>query len=210
MHPRTLIHIEDDLLWSALVAKAAAATDGMIYGGRAATCAQGLELAKKTKPSLVVLDLLLPDGSGLDLPLFLSKIEPAPKVLLLTVRTDDATLFHLGKPYVHGLLWKNTHLIHTLQEAIAHVLSGNKFLPHEVKQAMQGFRADSGAFFKIISDREFDLLNLIGRGYTDDEIADLKKIACPTVQSHRKHIMQKLGVHKREQLIRWCIQKGFF
>jgi DNA-binding NarL/FixJ family response regulator len=207
---RNIIHIDDDPLWCNVVEKIIKDIPNVIYAGCVTSFSAGIALLQTTYPSVLVLDLRLPGGNGLDLASHTSTIAPATKILMLTVRTDEVVLFAASKPNVHGLVWKTPSALSFLPEAIAAVLGGHRYFPSEVKEALASFRRNPTAFFKLLSDRELALLPLIARGYTDIEIARISGIERATVKTHRRNIMSKLGLHSREHLIRWCMEKGFY
>jgi two-component system response regulator NreC len=205
----TLFHIEDDPIWVDVVAKILREDAGLTYLGSAATAIEGLEAICSQTPDIVLLDLILPDADGFDVIGYLQRLEVAPRILFLTVRRDEATLFRLREPCVMGMIWKNTFIRDRLPLAISQVIAGRRFFSADLRDAMNSMHSNPNSFYKILSNRELELLPLLGRGHSDAEIAGLAGIKPLTVKSHRDHILSKLGLHKTRDLMRWCAEKGF-
>jgi DNA-binding NarL/FixJ family response regulator len=206
---KSLLHVEDDILWGRAVKQAVTGSRGVCHLGTAATAAQGLALCRAHQPDLAVLALGLPDADGFDLALTLANLPRPPRVLLLTVRTDEVTLFRASYAYIAGMVWKTGQIRDTLRCAIREVLAGRRYFPADVREAMRTIRTDPTAFFKILSSRELSLLPLLCQAFTDDQIAAQTDLCPATVRSHRQHIMAKLDLHRTADLIRWAAGKGF-
>jgi DNA-binding NarL/FixJ family response regulator len=210
LHPqKSLLHIEDDVLWGRAVKQLVHGSRDVAHVGTAATAAQGLALCRAQQPDLAVLALELPDADGFDLALTLANLPRPPRVVLLTVKADEVTLFRASYAYIAGMVWKTGQVQDTLRCAIREVLAGRRYFPADVREAMRTIRTDPTAFFKILSGRELALLPLLCQGFTDDQIAAQTALCPATVKSHRQHIMAKLDLHRTADLIRWAAEKGF-
>jgi DNA-binding NarL/FixJ family response regulator len=206
----SILHIEDDPLWGDAVRLVVEALPAGADYRRGASRAEGLRLAQERAPEVVLLDLRLPDGDGFGVAAELSTESGRPRIIVLSARNDDLALWRIMRePRLAGLVWKNGGLGEQLPLALAEVQRGHKYLPPEVHAAMRRLRADPQAFFKILSDRELDLLPGLGRGLTDEELATHAGVSALTVKSHRQHIMAKLGLHRTPDLIYWAITHGF-
>ena len=175
----------------------------------AGTCAMALTLCRQEPPDLVILDLVLPDGDGLELLPELFALAPEAKVIALSSHIDEFTLHRALNSRVHGILDKNEQPVRILREAIAAVLGGQQYVSSLVQRLKASVRADPAAFDKILSDREQGVLRLVGEGLTNDQIALRLKISVSTAKNHRLKIMAKLDMHSTPQLIRYAIEKGF-
>jgi DNA-binding NarL/FixJ family response regulator len=209
-HPqKSLLHIEDDVLWGRAVKQMMNGSREVCHVGTAATAAQGLALCRAHQPDLAVLALELPDADGFDLALTLANLPRPPRVLLLTVRADEVTLFRASYAYIAGMIWKTGPVQATLRCAIREVLAGRRYFPADVREAMRMIRTDPTAFFKILSSRELSMLPLLCQKFTDSQVATQTGLCPATVKSHRQHIMAKLDLHRTADLIRWAAEKGF-
>ena len=168
-----------------------------------------LALCRQARPDLVILDLVLPDGDGLDLLPEIFVHAPAAKVIALSSHIDEFTLHRALSSRVHGILDKNEQPVRILREAIATVLDGRQYVSSLVQRLKASVRADPASFNKILSEREQGVLRLIGEGLANDQIAARLKISASTAKNHRLNIMAKLDMHSTPQLIRYAIEKGF-
>ncbi|WP_415908985.1 LuxR C-terminal-related transcriptional regulator [Oleiharenicola sp. Vm1] len=205
----SLLHVDDDPLWQGAVAAALRATPEVGKSEVVESARAARERAAVLRPNVVLLDLVLPDGDGLELARELSHSPAPPRIILLSVRRDDVVLLATSRAHIAGLLWKTDDVLTQLPAAIRAVAAGDKYLPREVYDAVRRFRADPQAYFKILSDRELELLPQIGAGLSDEQIASTVGLSAYTVKTHRIHLMGKLNVHSRTELIHWAIQRGF-
>ncbi len=171
--------------------------------------ATALSRAESLQPDVVLLDVVLPDGDGLAVARTLSAMKTPPRIVLLSVRRDDVVLQAASSAHIAALLWKTGDVLDKLPEAIRTVTAGGKYHPPEVREALRKFRADPQAYFKILSDRELELLPRFGEGLSDEEVATLFGLSIHTVKSHRQNILTKLGLHSTARLIHWAIMRGF-
>lgn len=173
------------------------------------TRAAALQSCRLQPPDLVILDLVLPDGDGLDLVPDILKLAPAAKIIALSSHIDEFTLQRALNSHVHGILDKNEQPVRILHEAIAAVLAGQRYVSSLVQRLKASVQADPLAFDKILSAREQSVLSLIGDGQSNEQIAQRLGISAGTAKLHRLHIMAKLGLHSTPQLIRYAVEKGF-
>lgn len=176
----------------------------------ATTGSEGVAVCQEFQPEVIFLDLALPDGDGLDfLPQLFAACRSA-KVIALTSHVDEFTLHRALKANVHGFVDKNEQPLPVLQEAITTVLSGRHYFSstaHRLRLAMRG--NPLGDFSKLLSDKEQELLKLLGEGLSNEEIAEKTGLAWGTVRNHRNNIMAKLNLHSTPELMRYAIDKGF-
>ena len=175
----------------------------------AGTAAAALTACRRQAPDLVILDLVLPDGDGLDLLKEIFAVAPAAKVIALSSHIDEFTLHRALSSRVHGILDKNEQPIKVLHEAITAVLEGRQYVSSLVRQLRASVRADPTAFDKILSAREQEVLRLVGDGLSNEQIARQLAISASTAKHHRLNLMAKLDLHSTPQLIRYAMEKGF-
>jgi two-component system response regulator NreC len=171
--------------------------------------ANGLRLAREIKPDLVLLDLKLPDVPGLHVALELSGLRPAPRVLILTASVSEAVLNRVLYSPVHGFVLKSTGDTAEVLLAVKKLLSGETYFSRPVLNAMSEARKHPTHFSKILSAREVDLLPLFGYGWINERVSKHTGLSIATVRTHHQHILTKLGLHSREELMRWAVKKGF-
>lgn len=201
--------VEDHALMRDLLVRACRdLVQGSVVDG-ARDAASGLELCRRMVPDLIILDLALPDGDGLDLVEELLASAPGCRIIALSGYTDQFTLHRALRSRLHGFVDKNEQTIEQLNEAMRIVMAGERYLSPVAREARETLRNDPAAFDKILSDREQNLLRLFGRGLGNDEIASTVGLSELTVRNHRCRIMAKLGIRTSPELIRYAMEKGF-
>jgi two-component system response regulator NreC len=205
----TILVIEDQTMVRELLAIACEKVVPSAAVDTAGTCQAARLACRARPPDLIILDLVLPDGDGLDLLPDLFAAAPRAKVIALSSHIDEFTLHNALSSRVHGILDKNEQPIKVLEEAIKEVLAGRQYLSSAVQQLRATVRADPAAFDKILSDREQEVLGMIGGGLTNEQVARRLGISVSTAKHHRLNIMAKLEMHSTPQLIHYAIEKGF-
>jgi DNA-binding NarL/FixJ family response regulator len=201
--------VEDHALMRDLLVRACRESVAASEVEGARDAATGLEVCRRMQPDLVILDLALPDGDGLDLVDELLSAAPGCRIIALSGYTDQFTLHRALRSRLHGFVDKNEQTIDQLNEGIRTVMAGDRYLSPVAREARESLRNDPDAFDKILSDREQNLLRLFGRGLSNDEIAGAVGLSELTVRNHRCRIMAKLGVRTSAELIRYALEKGF-
>ena len=173
-----------------------------------ASCAEGLAAIRKHRPDLVLLDISLPDGDGLDLAKMVLDEQPDVKVLAISSHRDPWTMLQVQRIGLHGFVDKNEQRPQVLSEAIHAVLAGRVYYTPIVNESSASIRRDPKAFIRVLSDYETRILSMIGESKTDEEIGVVLNISPATVQSRRRDIMRKLDIHTTPKLIHYAIVNG--
>jgi two-component system NarL family response regulator len=169
-----------------------------------------LELIRRTRPDLILLDLLIPKLSGIEVARELLTCVPAPRILALSAETDAKTLYDVSQLGLPGFIDKKDSSIDVLKEAIQMVGTGKRYISPTVRERVASLRRDRNAFQKILSDREQEILSLIGGGHSDEQIASELGITESSAQTHRANILRKLELHSTAELMRYALEKGFW
>ncbi len=169
----------------------------------------GLALCASVQPTVVILDLALPDGDGLDLLEPLLASSPQSKIIGISGYADEFTLHRAMHSKLHGFVDKNEQTVDALADAIRTVLKGQRYLSPAVYDAHLTLRNDPASFDKILSEREQSLLGLFGRGLTNEQVAAKVGLSELTVRNHRCRLMAKLDLRTSPELIRYALEKGF-
>ena len=207
--PPSLFIVEDQKLFRHLLVELCTNQFGFRVVGEAGTVVEALRLVPRARPDVLLLDLQLPDGDGLDLARSLYVTMPDLRVLALTSLHDEVTVHRLRALGLQGYVDKNTQQPDTLRKAIETVASGRVYYTEVLQEVQQAMRADPAAFAKVLSEREQELLGLLGRGMSNEEAAAQMGLAAWTIHSHRRNIMKKLGLPNQGELMRYAIRKGF-
>jgi two-component system response regulator NreC len=173
------------------------------------TIKDGWKAFEKHSPDAAILDIELPDGSGLDLANRMLKVNPKIRILGVSGRTDEYTLYRVFMTGLFGFVDKNTESIDELRKAVEQMGEGNCYYAATVQQNMLIQKTDPNAFSKILTEREQELMCYIGAGASNEKIAEKLNLRPVSVQNHKARIMRKLNLHTTVDLIRYAMQKGF-
>ncbi len=174
---------------------------------------EAVEKARAVKPDVILMDIAMPFLNGLEATKQIRRDNPNARVLVLTMYESDEYVAQMLEAGAAGYVLKKvagSELVYALRA----VNQGEAFLyPSITKRLVEDYlrRVESGQerdTFDGVTDREREVLQLIAEGHTNKEIADLLNLSVRTVQNHRAHIMEKLGMHDRGELIKYAIQKG--
>lgn len=188
--------------------------EGIEVVGEASEGEEGIQLAIKLRPDVVLMDLSMPYGKdGLTATKDLKLAMPEISVLILTMHDDSEYLFRAIHAGASGYILKSAPHDELLA-AIKQVASGNAYLyPTATKRLMSEYldrlrNGDSGATFETLTDREKEIVSLIAKGYSNKEVAEQLVISVKTVETHKANVMEKLGLKTRPELVKYAMKKG--
>lgn len=171
----------------------------------AATAAEGVSIARQFAPDIIVLDLKLPDGSGLELLGSLMANEAKWKIIVFSMYEDPAFVIRALESGAAGYLTKNDDP-EVLLEAIENVVEGRVFLTVQMAEKLALLTAGRGNETQHdLSRRELEVLELLGLGKTLSEIAAHLKVSYRTSASVVAQIKDKLNVASTPALIKWAV-----
>ena len=182
--------------------------------GEAETGRQAVQLTRKLRPAVVVMDIAMPLLNGLEATRQIRKDFPDTKVLILSAHSDDAYVEQAAALGAAGFLLKQTSS-HDLATAIREVQKGNTFFSPAISKRVQDRDQKSldreGNFKKKnnrLSSREVEVLQLIAEGKPNKQVAAELGVSFKTVDKHRQHLMGKLNIHDVAGLTRYAIAEG--
>ncbi len=174
---------------------------------------KGVDVCVEYEPDVVVLDMALPLLSGVEAARKIREKVPGARILILSMYDDEEYILDSFKVGVSGYILKDV-VVSDLVSAVQSVYRGSTFLSPSVseklrRQLQEGqTRGGSKQGPAKLTSRERQILKLIAEGYTSKQISEILKISFKTVQTHRAHIMEKLGVHSTAELTRYAVTKG--
>jgi len=178
--------------------------------GEAGSCAEGLQGILVKRPDVAILDVRLPDGTGIDICRDLRSMAPEIHTLMLTSYADDEALFSAVMAGAHGYLLKDIRST-DLVSSIRKVASGESLLD---QAAIDGVRkklqAGSAAYAMLedLTDQETRVLELIGEGMSNRQIAEHMHLAEKTVKNYVSSVLAKLGMERRSQAAAFIARLG--
>lgn len=184
----------------------------MLIVGEASTGGQALEMVGQLQPHVIVMDITLPDFSGIEATRRIKLHYPDVAVVALTIHEDEQYFFEMLQAGASGYVPKRA-APNDLISAIRAAHNGQIYLyPSLAKTLVTDFIGRGGNEPEQISveltQREAEVLEHLAEGLSNDEIADHLVISRHTVARHRENIMRKLGLHSRSELVKYAIRKG--
>jgi len=168
---------------------------------------------EELRPDVVIMDIGMPVLNGLDATLEIKRTFPDVKVLILTQHDNDEYVYRILQAGAAGYVLKRAAGVE-LVSAIRGVHGGKAFIyPSMTKELLTDYlrRAEAGqekASYDGLTERERQILKMIADGCTNQQIAHLLCLSVKTVQAHRGHLMEKLNMHDRTELVKYAIRKG--
>lgn len=167
-----------------------------------------LGILPKNTPDMVLLDINMPAMNGLDVVRYLRMSYPAVKVIMLSTYSEGHLIEKARKLGANGYLLKNSNK-EELYQAIRLVSTGHDCFPHRVIKQDNTFSAEDQFLKQFnITARESEVIALIKNGYTNQQIADKLVLSIYTIETHRKNIMQKLGLNTPGALMKFIIENN--
>ena len=180
--------------------------------GEAQTGREAVELTKRLRPSVIVMDIAMPLLNGLEATRQIRKAFPNTKVVLLSAHNDDAYIDQAITVGAVGFLLKQASS-HDLSRAIREVQKGNTFFGPIIAKRLHDQKSPNGRRplkkkIALLSSREVEVLQLIAEGKANKETAAELGISLKTVEKHRQNLMAKLNIHEISGLTRFAIAAG--
>jgi two-component system response regulator NreC len=177
--------------------------------GEAGNARDAVFQARALKPDVILMDVVMPDQSGLDVVPTLLHERPETKVLVLSMQDDPSYVRQAFAAGASGYILKeaaDTEVVAAIREvadgkSYVHPTVGARLIAAETAEAR---RADEDP----LSDREREVLRLLALGHTNQEISAQLFISVRTAETHRAHIMQKLRLSSRAELVRYALDQG--
>ena len=186
---------------------------GFVIVAEAADGGQAVELARETRPDVVVLDIAMPHLSGTDAAQRITESMPDTAVIMLSMHSDEGYLLRALKAGAKGYLLKDSSE-DDLIEAIKAVSEGKAFFSPEISRMLvEDYVRDlrkRGAedSYDLLTAREREILHLLAEGKSNKDIAALLNLSLFTVETHRRNLQDKLNVHSLAELILYAVRKG--
>jgi two-component system, NarL family, response regulator NreC len=177
--------------------------------GEAGSAREAIFQARALKPDMILMDVVMPEQSGLDVVPQLLQETPDAKVLVLSMQDDPRYVREAFAAGASGYVLKeaaDTEVVAAIRE----VARGGRYVHPELGARLVAAEADEARRVEEdpLSDREREVLRLLALGHTNQEIAKQLYISVRTAETHRAHIMQKLRLSSRAELVRYALAQG--
>ncbi len=181
--------------------------------GEAQDGRQAIQEAQRLQPDVILMDITMPDMNGIEATRQIKKVLPETKVLVLTMHEHDEYVFQALRAGASGYMLKeaaDTDLISALRV----IQNGQFYLSPTAQSVMVGDylqRVRTGEekdSYSSLTEREREILKLVAEGYTNNQIAERLIISPKTVDTHRTHVMDKLNLHSRAELVKYAMRRG--
>jgi DNA-binding NarL/FixJ family response regulator len=179
--------------------------------GEAQDGRQAVARTKKFQPDVVLIDIAMPLLNGLEATRQIMKAVPATKILILSAHSDEAYVTNATESGAVGFLLKQTSA-HDVCRAIREVYKGKMFFSSSISKRLHKTNSVLNRSLKPrdsrLTSREVEVLQLIAEGKANKETASELGISVKTIEKHREHLMEKLGIHDTAGLTRYAISTG--
>jgi DNA-binding NarL/FixJ family response regulator len=174
----------------------------MVVVAEASNGKEAIEQFQKHQPDVTLMDLQMPKMNGIDAILAIRKAFPDARIIVLTTYKGDAQAVRALRAGATGYLLKSM-LRKELPETIRVVHEGGKRIPPEIAMEIAEHHADDA-----LTDREMEVLRLVGSGNANKNVGDLLHISEETVKAHMKNILYKLGAKDRTHAVMIAVRRG--
>jgi two-component system, NarL family, response regulator NreC len=179
--------------------------DGIEVVAEAGDAQSAVRYAGGHRPDVMILDINMPGGSGLSAIPEIRSASPDTRIVMLTMQEETSAAREALQAGVLGYILKEA-ASEELVKAVRLAAAGKTYLQPELGARLAA--EPESAAPDDLSDRELEVLRLIALGYTNNEIAQNLYLSVRTVESHRAHIQQKLGLTSRSELVRYALDRG--
>lgn len=171
------------------------------------TAASLFETLKEITPDIILLDVNLPDGNGIDICKEIKKEYPDVNVLGLSNFNDRSVILRMLHNGASGYLLKSAP-IKEIEKAILHIYEGGVYFGKDAQSTLSSITKKALEEIPLITKREKEVLHYLNQGYTSQQIADAMFISSLTVDSHRKNLLHKFNVSKTISLLHKAKEMG--
>ncbi len=190
--------------------------EGMTVVGAAASGREALNVVEELRPDVLVMDVSMPDLNGIDATRQVCAAAPGVRIVGLSINADRRFVLGMFDAGAAGYVLK-TSAAEDLVHAIREVAAGRKYLSSKLAETMPGWAGAPTPKKRtpmpfpvghLLTLREREVLQLVAEGNASKQIAAKLDIALPTVETHRRQIMDKLGLHSIAELTKYAIREG--
>ncbi|MDO4703276.1 response regulator transcription factor [Tannerella sp.] len=159
-------------------------------------------------PDVILLDIIMPEMSGIEVVKMLHREYPEIAILMLSSESNRNTIFELVKIGIDGYISKN-YTDYELFQAIDNVMNGFEYFGRDIAKIIYEIRVSKNKLSdSIFTQRELEIIDLCGKGFSTKEIAEQLFLSARTVSNHKQHIFSKMGINNQYEMIKYAMEKG--
>ena len=207
-----MLVVDDQELFRRGLTMLLAVEDGIEVVGEASDGHEGMQLAVSTAPDVVLLDVRMPQQSGIEACLAIKEAVPTAKIIMLTASDEEADLYEAVKSGASGYLLKDSS-IEEVAQGIRVVADGQSLIsPSMAAKLIDEFKTMSrperstGPALKL-TDRELEVLRLVAKGLSNRDVAQRLAISENTVKNHVRNMLEKLQLHSRMEAVMYAVRE---
>jgi DNA-binding NarL/FixJ family response regulator len=198
----SVLSVDDHDLVRKGIAAILAMEPGIELVGEASSGCQAIDMHARFRPQVTLMDLRLPDTSGIEATRVIRTRFPEAKIIALTSYDGDQDIYKALEAGVRGYLLKE--MVHTeVIRAIRVVHAGKRFIPSQVTDSLNGYFPEVA-----LTPREVEVLSLVARGLGNKEVGGMLGTAAGTVKAHVQSILSKLGAKDRTHAVTIALRRG--
>jgi DNA-binding NarL/FixJ family response regulator len=185
---------------------------GFTVVGEAGDGLETLELVRRLKPDILVVDLIMPGLNGLDVIRSVRQHHATTHVIVLSMHANEAYVVEALRCGAAGYLLKESSSLELIH-AVRHVMNGRRYLTSSLaEKALDAYVEKIGRStsdpYDLLTERERQVMHLAAEGHSNAEIAARLIIGVRTVETHRANLMSKLGLKNQNEIVRYMLQRG--
>jgi len=208
-----VVIVEDHKLFREGLKSLLSDKDDLVVVGEAGDGIEAIRAVKKCRPDLLLLDLSMPKMNGISVMKEIKSQFPEIKIMALTIHESDQYVLEAFEAGADGYCLKDAGR-NELMVAVDSVVQGKRYISPSISDnVLEGYmtgrkKLKSKTTWDSITQREREVLKLLGEGYQNKEISDMLHISVKTVEKHRANIMNKLDLHNAAALTAFAIEHG--
>lgn len=185
---------------------------GVQVVGEAGDGREAVRMAAELKPSVVIMDIGMPNLNGIDAAAQIAKLNPDIGVIMLSVHSDESYLLRALNAGAKGYLLKDSAELDVVRAVQSVAQSRPYFSPEIAKTLLEDYmrylqQRELQDSYDVLTDREKEILQLLAEGKSNKEVATLLNLSLYTVETHRTHLMQKLNLHNTAEIVLYAVRK---
>ncbi len=207
--PKRILIVDDHPVFRKGVAQIIAQEEDLTVCAEADGAVSALDAMRRLKPDIVLLDILLKGSNGIEIIKLMRAEEPRLPILMLSMHDEGVYALRALRAGASGYIMKAEAPANMIG-AIRKVLAGDIYVSASMAQQLvrKAIHSDAGdgSALDALSDRELEVFSLIGRGFSTSEVASDLRLSIKTIETHRAHIREKLGIKTGGELVRFALE----